>query len=85
MARKYVWWQPPDATLADRPLLLAQMMTLGTVDDVRWLLSWTSEEELRSVLDNPPVGVFNGRSWHFWHLRLGYVPVPSLPARPLPP
>ena len=85
MARKYVWWQPPDVTLADRPLLFAQMMTLGTVDDVRWLLSRVSDEELRSVLENPPAGVFNGRSWQFWHLRLGCVPVPNLPPRPLPP
>ena len=77
MTRKYVWWQPPDETLADRRLLLAQMMTLGTADDVRWLLSRVSEEELRSVLENPPIGIFNGRSWHFWHLRLGRAPDPG--------
>ena len=85
MARKYVWWQPPAKTLVDRRLLLAQMMTLGTVDDVRWLLLRISEDELRAVLNDPPIGIFNDRSWHFWHLRLGRVPVPDLPARPLPP
>ena len=84
MARKYVWWQPPERTLADRRLLLAQMMTLGTVDDVRWLVGRVSEDGLRAVLRDPPVGVFNGRSWNFWHLRLGCHPVPALPARPMP-
>ena len=60
------------------------MMTLGTVDDIRWLLARVSEDELRRVLNDPPIGVFNGRSWNFWHLRLGSVPVPELPTRPLP-
>ena len=83
MARKYVWWQPPRRALADRRIFLAQMMTLGSVDDVRWLLARVSEQDLRDVLRDPPVGVFNGRSWHFWHLRLGCEPIPGLPARTL--
>lgn len=84
MARKYVWWQSPDRTLADGRLFLAQMMTLGSVDDVRWLLSRVSEDSLCAVLRNPPIGVFNGRSWRYWHLRLGCAPVPELPVRPSP-
>ena len=84
MARKYVWWQPSEHTLADKRLLLAQVMTLGSVDDVRWLLSRVSEDSLRGVLRDPPAGVFNGRSWRYWHLRLGCDPVPELPARPMP-
>ena len=84
MARKYVWWQPPDRTLADGRLFLAQMMTLGSVEDVRWLTLRVSGDDLRGVLRDPPVGVFNGRSWRFWHLQLGCVPVPELPVRPLP-
>ena len=84
MAQKYVWWQPPERTLTDGRLLLAQMMTLGTADDVRWLLSVASSEDLLRVLDEPPVGVFNRRSWAFWHLRLGRDVIPDLPARRLP-
>ena len=34
MAKKYVWWQSPERALADGRLLLAQMMTLATADDV---------------------------------------------------
>ena len=84
MAQKYVWWQAPEHTLADGRLLLAQMMTLGTADDVRWLLSVVSSEDMLRVLDDPPVGVFNRRSWAFWHLRLGRDVIPDLPARRLP-
>lgn len=81
LARKYVWWQPPAATLADRRLLLAQLMTLGTVEDVRWLLSVAARDDLRAVLRDPPVGIFNARSWSFWHLWLGFDAVPDLPGR----
>ena len=84
MAQKYVWWQAPEHTLADGRLLLAQMMTLGTADDVRWLLSVVSSEDMLRVLDDPPVSVFNRRSWAFWHLRLGRDVIPDLPARRLP-
>ena len=84
LARKYVWWQSPEATLADARLLLAQLMTLGTVDDVRWLLSVTSADDLLGVLRDPPVGIFNARSWSFWHVRLSLDAVPDLPVRRLP-
>ena len=84
MARKYVWWQPPERTLEDRRPFLAQMMTLGTAADMRWLLSRVPTSELRRVLRDPPIGIFNRRSWNFWHLRLGLTPTPELPARRLP-
>ena len=84
MAKKYVWWQSPERALADGRVLLAQMMTLGTAGDMRWLLSVVSSEHLLQVLDDPPIGVFNRRSWAFWHFRLGREPVPALPARRLP-
>ena len=85
MARKYVWWQPAARTLKDPRLLLAQMMTLGTVDDVRWLLARVSEADLRRVLLDPPVGVFNRRSWRVWRRRLGLDPTAGPPTRRLPP
>ncbi len=85
MSSKYVWWQSAARTLEDQRLLLAQMMTLGTVDDVRWLLTRVSEADLRRVLLDPPVGVFNGRSWSFWCRRLGLDPAAGPPGRRLPP
>ena len=84
MSKTYVWWQSPEQTLAEPTILLAQMMTLGTVEDVRWMLSCTSSDELRHVLRNPPVGVFNGRSWTYWHRRLNGGEIPPLPTRMLP-
>ena len=84
MARKYVWWQSPARTLRDQRLLPAQIMTLGTADDARWLVSRVPAADLRRVLSNAPVGVFNRRSWVFWRRRLGLDPAAPLPARRLP-
>ena len=84
LASKYVWWQDPCLTLAEPRLLIAQLMTLGTLDDVRWLIDQIPADELRRVLREPPIGIFNERSWRFWHLRLDCRPIPPLPARPPP-
>ena len=81
LARKYVWWKPPAEALADLPHFLAHLMTYGTLEDVRWMLATYDRRALLAALDQAPPGVFNGRSWHFWHRRLGRTDVPPLPRR----
>lgn len=85
LARKYVWWKQPEDALKDQNHFLAQIMTYGTAEDSFWLLKQWGEEPFIKALQNPPVGVFNGRSWHFWHYRLGLAKdvdeVPPLPKR----
>jgi len=81
MAKRYVWRQSPQDTLQDLSLLFAQMMAIGVMEDIRWLLSVTTEDDLRQVLRDPPIGFFNERAWHFWHHRLGVHPIPKLPKR----
>jgi hypothetical protein len=84
LAAKYVWWKAPDEALADQPHFLAMLMTYGTLEDTRWLLANYPPEALRDALRQAPSGIFNGRSWHFWHLKLGVEPVGPLPVRRLP-
>lgn len=81
MARKYVWWKPPEEALTDQAHFVAQMMTLATLDDTAWLRSKFSKEELKAALQHAPAGVFTGRAWHYWHIRLGISPIPPLPTR----
>lgn len=85
LAKKYVWWKAPERALAEPADLLAQIMTLGTVEDVRWMLMCASRDDLRAVLRAPPIGMFNGRSWTYWHRWLDQTPIPPLPTRTLPP
>lgn len=81
MLKKYVWWKTPRAALQDDAHFIAQMMTIGSATDVRWLLSRYSTTDLRRVLRAPPVGIFDARSWHYWHARLGIQPTPPRPTR----
>lgn len=42
------------------------------------------DEDLREALDRAPPGIFDPRSWSYWHLVLDRWPPPPLPERKLP-
>lgn len=83
LARRLVWWREPDAALADPRRFLAQAMTDANLDEMRFLREVYGDDALRSVLEDPPPGVFDRRSWAYWHVKLGYDTVPPLPVRQL--
>lgn len=83
-ARKYVWWKAPDEATAFPRRVIAQVMNIGDYDDVLALVALLGDEALRDVLKHAEAGQFNGRSWHYWHYRLGLAKrdqVPPLPER----
>ncbi len=84
LARRYVWWQPADVTLAHRSHFLCQVMQLGTEDDVRLVRDRFGDDALRAALRDASPGVLDARSWNFWHLFLFGRPPPPLPERHLP-
>jgi len=63
---------------------LAQVMTLGSWDDLCVARRFYSQEAFRAVLDAALAGVFDARSWWYWHRMFGAALVPPLPRRPLP-
>jgi hypothetical protein len=81
---KLFWWKTEDEVLRDPVRLAAQAMTLGTWDDVLLIRRELGDSLLREALWRPPSGVFDARSWHYWHLLFGIDPVPPLPRRELP-
>jgi hypothetical protein len=81
LARRLVWWQDADATLADERRFLAQAMTWANWEEMEFVRSVFGDAALRSVLENAPPGVFDGRSWNYWHARFGMLPPPPLPRR----
>ncbi len=87
-ATRYIWWGTIEEALLFPERILAQVMNLGTFDDlVRLSNAWTSDE-LRHVITHAEPGWFDERSWTFWHLRLGLTagdePPPPLPIRTFP-
>jgi hypothetical protein len=84
LARRLIWWKPPEESLQAPERVLAQVMTLGTWDDIQTARRYWDEEAFRRVLADPPPGVFDRRSWNYWHIVFGIQPTPPLPVRRLP-
>ena len=84
VARRVVWFQPPRRTLEDRILLLNQVMTLGTAADLELVRRHFTDDDLREALRNARPGVFDARSWNYWHLMLDMGEAPPLPTRRIP-
>jgi len=83
VARRLFWWLSPAQALANPLRFAAQVMTYGNWEDVQISVAILGEDVFRQALANPPAGVFDGRSWSFWHVRFGIKPVPPIPTRKL--
>ncbi len=83
LASRLIWWKDPDAALADPRRFLAQAMTYGSWDEMELVRSIYGVDALHAVLSDAPPGVFDRRSWSYWHVRFGIAPVPPLPRRRL--
>jgi len=86
LARTYVWWKTPEEAMRYPDRVAAQVMNLGTWDDLTALIEAAGEPYLRQVLRGAEAGQLDARSWHYWHYRLGLAeygknPVPPIPAR----
>lgn len=87
LAGKYIWWLSAEDSMEYPARVIAQVMNIGVFDDVARLLDAFGEDCLQLVLQQSEAGQFNGRSWHYWHYRLGLAEpnqVPPLPVRRIP-
>ena len=84
IARRAVWFQSPEATLANPLLFLAHLMTYTLDSDVVLIESRLTRAEIGWALDHAPAGVFDAPSWHFWHARIGRETVAPMPVRIIP-
>lgn len=84
LARRTIWWEPPEESLRYPRRLLCYVMARGTWDD--WVMAHRAvgDAGFRDALEHPSPGVFDVRSWRYWHVRLGVEPEPPLPRRVLP-
>jgi hypothetical protein len=82
VAERVVWFKTPDETLADPLHFLAHVMTYGTPEDVAVARAAAPPGAFSEVLDHPPPGVFDARSWAYWNLVIKRLaPAPPLPQR----
>ena len=84
VAKRVVWFKPPEETLNEPTLFLAHVMTYGTLADIVTAMKFYSDDDFDRVLREPPAGIFDVRSWTYWNLHFRHEPVPPLPSRNLP-
>jgi hypothetical protein len=80
LASRYIWWRDAAPPSDDR--IIAQVMNLGTYEDVRRLEEAFGPEELRAVMLRAQPGWIAGKSWNFWRARLRRRGVDAIPQAP---
>lgn len=87
LAAKYIWWKSPDEAARYPRRIMAQVMDIGTLEDMEMLERLVGQEGLKDVIIHAEAGQFRPRSWAYWHYRLGLADVglvPDLPRRKIP-
>ena len=81
VAPRVIWFEPPEAALADPVRFLSYLMAYGTVEEIRLVRRHVSLDDFREALEHAPPGVIDERSWAYWNTRFGRYPVPPMPRR----
>jgi hypothetical protein len=81
IASRVVWWKTPVEVLAREDDFLCRVMALGRWPDVNYVERRFGSARLLHALDHAAAGIFDARSWHYWHHRLGRWTVRPLPTR----
>jgi len=79
LGRKYLWWRPVDGSPFPEDRIVAQIMNLGTYDDVLQLEEALGSARLADVMLHAEPGWFSDRSWEFWRGRLSFATGVELP------
>lgn len=80
LAKRLVWFEPPEQALADPVRFLAYAFARATHEEMNLLRRYLSDADLREALLKTPPGIIDPRSWCYWHIRFGLDPAP-MPVR----
>jgi hypothetical protein len=81
VARRIVWFEPPEQALSDPVRFMAYALTYARHEDMRVIRRYLSDDDLREALDLAPPGIIDARSWAYWNSKVGRYPAPPLPLR----
>lgn len=81
IARRVVWFEPPEQALADPIRFMAYAMSHARHEDMKVIRRYVSDEELQEALEHAPPGIIDARSWAYWNNKMGRYPAPPMPAR----
>ncbi|WP_287786850.1 hypothetical protein [Acidiphilium sp.] len=82
IARRIVWFEPPEQALADPVRFLAYAMARATAEDMAKIRQYVSDQDFIDALDAAPPGIIDPRSWSYWNLVVAdRQPAPPMPVR----
>jgi hypothetical protein len=81
VARRVVWFEPPEKALADPIRFLAYAMAHALHEDMKIIRRYVSDADFREALDRAPPGILDPRSWAYWNSKMGRWPAPPMPKR----
>lgn len=84
VARRVIWFEPPERALAEPIRFLAYLMTYGTPDDIAVIQRYAGRDDFREALEHAPPGIIDERSWAYWNAVIGRYPPPPMPRRVVP-
>jgi hypothetical protein len=79
-ASRYIWWRDETPPSEDR--VIAQVMSIGTWNDIRRLETVYTPEELREVMLRAQPGWISEQSWELWRGRLRAAGAGAIPEAP---
>jgi hypothetical protein len=84
VATRVLWFEQPEEALSYPRRFLAYLMTYGTWDEVLTVRKYLTDRDFEAVLEDPPTGIFDMRSWTYWNHIYGRSTIPPLPLRRIP-
>ena len=81
VARRIIWFEPPEQALADPIRFMAYAMASATHEDMSVLRRYVSDEDFLEALNCAPPGIIDPRSWAYWNSKMGRYPAPPMPER----
>ena len=76
LARRYIWWQRPEETLANEVRLLCQILSRGTPEDYAAAARHFGRDAFVDAVDKALPGWIDDRSWYFWRRAFGMPETP---------
>jgi hypothetical protein len=70
LGAKYMWWPAIGAGGHSEDRIIAQVMDIGTYDDILRIEAALGHERLAEVMRHAGPGWISARSWDFWRGRL---------------
>lgn len=78
LEKRYIWWKLPG--IQPEPLrVIAQVMTLGTHEDMKALEAEVGRMRLKEALLSAEPGWFTPQAWAFWHVVLDVASFDAIP------